>query len=124
MERAVSKVLAGCSGMRFRDDEGAVNYLMPNWIKFVEDDLHDGRKTKVWKVLAIDGDLPLGRVAWYAPWRRYAFYPWVDSSRMLIFEWECMRKIADFCEQATKDRKLERQEERQHGRGVLRDHQV
>ena len=122
MVRSVPEMLAGRKGMRFRDDESADATLMPDWIKFVAIDLHDKRLTKVWSVLTVDGKHCLGQIGWYRSWRRYSFSP--SQSNLVILEWECMRKIADFCEQATKDRKLERQDERKHGIGYLRDKQI
>ena len=43
------------------------------FIRFTPIYLKDGRKTKVWAVMTIDGSKCLGRVGWYSPWRRYCF---------------------------------------------------
>jgi hypothetical protein len=73
-----------------------------NYIQFIEIDLRDGRKTKVWAVMTIDGSECLGRVGWYSPWRRYAYvHRAVDAGDHVILEWDCLRKIADFCERET-----------------------
>lgn len=77
------------------------------WIKYIQVDLRDGRKTKVWAVLTKDGRHVLGRIGWYSPWRRYVFVPTIGVQ--IILEQDCMRDIADFCEQSTQARKLERQ---------------
>lgn len=61
-----------------------------------------------------DRDLPgheqsrlatLGEIRWHAPWRRYVFAP--DRDR--VFDPECLREIADFCDRHTGERKAERQ---------------
>lgn len=80
---------------------------MPDWIKFVEVDLHDGRKTKVWAVLTVDGRECLGRIGWYSPWRRYCFvHKAVEAGDQVILEWDCLRKIASFCEEQTHAHKM------------------
>lgn len=73
---------------------------MADWIKFNEVDLRDGRKTKVWAVMTIDGRECLGRIGWYSPWRRYCFVR-MASEMQLILEQDCLRKIADFIEAET-----------------------
>ena len=55
-------------------------------------------KTKIWDVLSYE-DWELGEVKWHSRWRRYAFYP--DRSDQTFFEQDCLRKIADFCEEQT-----------------------
>lgn len=57
------------------------------------------RKTKIWIVNC--GDHELGKVSWYAAWRRYCFYPWQSK----VFDAACLREAADFCEQMTKEHK-------------------
>lgn len=69
---------------------------MSEWIKFVEVNLRDGRKTKVWAVLTADGHSHLGDVAWFSSWRKYCFFP--DQA---TFDAGCMRTVADFCELQT-----------------------
>jgi len=70
---------------------------MADWIKFVEVNLRDGRKTSVWAVLTIDGTKNLGHVSWYPAWRKYSFYP----NPQTVFEWQCLRDIAEFCQDNT-----------------------
>ncbi len=61
------------------------------------------RKTKVWEVQEPRGEWEIGYIKWYGAWRCYAFYPLQDT----IYEKECLRFIADFCEaESTKARKL------------------
>lgn len=74
---------------------------MAKWIKF---DLQNtpSRKTKVWVVWSSKEDFEgneLGQVRFYPQWRKYAFFPTAQT----LFEQDCLRDIADFCETATKE---------------------
>jgi hypothetical protein len=75
---------------------------MKTWIKFHELNMRDGRKTKVWAVLTIDGLTVLGHVQWFAPWRKYAYFPKKDT----IYEQDCMRVLSQFIEAETSNHKL------------------
>ena len=55
-------------------------------------------KTKVWFVVSLDEKSHLGWVTWYGPWRKYCFQPKENT----VYEWVCLREIADFCEKQTK----------------------
>ena len=70
------------------------------WIMFNEFPT-DSRKTKVWIVDPREYGHRLGKVSWYSPWRKYCFYP--DTQLQTIFEEQCLRDIADFCEARTKE---------------------
>ena len=59
-------------------------------------DLPNG-KTKIWHVLTKDTSSKLGQVRWYAPWRRYTFWPNANC----VFEQDCLRDIADFVQKKT-----------------------
>jgi hypothetical protein len=45
-------------------------------------------------------------VRWFSRWRKYAFYP----GRETVFEEDCLREIADFCETRTREYKQARKE--------------
>jgi hypothetical protein len=65
------------------------------WIRTVE--LPNlGLKTRRWAVLTQEG-APLGAVRWFSRWRCYAFYPEPGT----IYERQCLRDLADFCEEQT-----------------------
>lgn len=49
----------------------------------------------------------LGVIKWFGPWRGYAFF----VAPKTIFEWKCLREIANHCEILTK-------EHRERGRAV------
>lgn len=55
------------------------------------------RKTGIFEVFSFGTDFLLGKVSWYSRWRRYAFFPQPGT----VFEQECLRDIAMFCEMQT-----------------------
>ena len=55
------------------------------------------RKTRLWIICANDGEVGLGEVKWRGKWRCYAYFP-IDGT---IYEKQCLRDIADFCEAKT-----------------------
>jgi hypothetical protein len=59
------------------------------------------RRTSVWWVVNKHDDIQLGWIGWHTGWCKYAFYPRVET----VFEQVCLRDIADFCEQMTKEHK-------------------
>jgi hypothetical protein len=71
---------------------------MPKWIDIKEIE-NPGKKTKRYWVVSKETDDTLGYIQWYGPWRKYCF----ESLGGIIFEWVCMRDIADFIEKATKE---------------------
>ena len=78
---------------------------MANWIDFVEVEcLERPRKTKVFKVKTKEGDSVLGTIKWFGRWRKYSFYPHMDT----IFEQTCLRDIAQFIDELMLKRKRER----------------
>jgi hypothetical protein len=68
------------------------------YVQFVEDDLPK-LKTRRWRVQSVIDALRknLGYVKWYGSWRCYVFFPFRDS----FFEKQCLRDIAQFCEEQT-----------------------
>lgn len=76
-----------------------------SWIRFDEDGKSASGKTSVWTVATMhdkaDSDEQysgLGAIKWYGAWRRYCFFPLGQT----IFEQDCLRDIAAFCEKQTK----------------------
>lgn len=59
-------------------------------------------KTNIWLVSNLDGYL-LGFVKWHPPWRCYSFQP--DEKVGTLYEHKCLRDIADFIEEKTKEHK-------------------
>lgn len=68
---------------------------MARWVEFVE--LAPNPKTKVWDVVSKSGGESLGSVSWFGRWRKYAFFPNDET----IYEPDCLRDIAQFCEDET-----------------------
>lgn len=58
-------------------------------------------KTKTWWVVNKHSDICIGNIGWFATWRKYSFFPKPD----IVFEEDCLRDIADFCETKTKEHK-------------------
>ena len=54
-------------------------------------------KTKVWAVVSKHDDFLLGYILWFAKWRKYSFTPEPNT----VFEQDCLRDIADFCQKQT-----------------------
>ena len=67
-----------------------------DWIRFNYRTKSKSGKTNIWKVLDLHG-VNLGDIRWYAQWRRYAFFPLGGT----IWERDCLRIVADFCEVQT-----------------------
>ena len=70
----------------------------PKFIRFEERGTSDSGKTRRWAVLTKDAGALLGFIAWYGPWRKYAFNPEPKT----VFERDCLRDIAAFSEQQTR----------------------
>jgi len=47
--------------------------------------------TQIWNVESAHTGIGLGSVKWYAPWRRYAFYP-----SPALFDSACLQEVARF----------------------------
>jgi hypothetical protein len=66
---------------------------------FVDDGTIYGRNSSsVWEVWAADKMTHLGSVKWLGRWRCYAFRPATNT----LFEKQCLRDLATFCERQTK----------------------
>jgi len=51
----------------------------------------DSGLTQIWQVESAHTGIILGSVSWYAPWRRYAFYPGAS-----LLDATCLTEIAKF----------------------------
>jgi hypothetical protein len=67
------------------------------WIEFVLRGSSPSGKTERWSVHAKQGGGALGEVKWYPGWRRYCFFPFAGT----LYEQDCLRDIAAFCETET-----------------------
>lgn len=75
------------------------------WIKFEEVRKSESGKTVIWQIFTLDGTICLGEVSWFGRWRKYAFHPERDT----VFEQDCLREIATFCEAKTREHKYQTQ---------------
>ena len=79
---------------------------MSKWIEFSEPMPSESGKTSIWSVYSSgykddpdeEKDFWLGDVKWRGSWRKYIFSPSSDT----VFEADCLRDIAQFCEDSTK----------------------
>lgn len=62
--------------------------------------------TKRWEVQTkVYGPFTLGYVQWFSRWRKYAFFPLGNT----VFEEQCLKDIAQFCEEQTKEHRQKTQ---------------
>lgn len=69
------------------------------YIKFRHSGESKTGKTQVWRVLNVHHNVICGEVRWYGAFRKYCFYP----SDGTLFDFDCLRLIADFCEEKNKE---------------------
>jgi hypothetical protein len=77
------------------------------WIYAREAKQPPERVTKRWAIVASDGEVELGEVKWVGKWRAYAYFPLNDT----VYEKQCLRDIAAFCESQTKQHREGRNED-------------
>jgi hypothetical protein len=71
---------------------------MSSWITFEHQGDSVSGRTRLYVVRAKGGE-GLGEVRWFGRWSQYAFFPFGGT----VFEQDCLRDIATFCEQRTKE---------------------
>lgn len=74
--------------------------LKGKWITFKL--IEHKPKTKVYSVIANEGQYELGRVRWWAGWRRYCFAPTQGS----VYETVCLSEIAKFLDELMEERRV------------------
>lgn len=62
-----------------------------SYIQFLLQPRDPKKKTLTWVVVDLAGS-GIGVVKWYAPWRRYCFFPDLNT----VFEEKCLNEISDF----------------------------
>ncbi len=73
---------------------------MGKYIKFEKQPPRTDRKTETWYVMDLKGDA-LGIIKWFSAWRCYGFFPCGG----MVFEQQCLRDLAAFCEIQTKEQR-------------------
>lgn len=53
---------------------------------------NEGFKTKIWEVIAVTDEEPLGKIKFRGAWRKFVFEPRPSTS----FDADCLREIAAF----------------------------
>lgn len=71
----------------------------PKYIRFIEEPVPAGRKTREWRVQNKSGAVPLGAICWHNTWRKYVFEPAVDT----LFDPDCLSIIAEFMRDHTRE---------------------
>jgi hypothetical protein len=79
------------------------------WIRFEIEGYSKSGKTATYAVLTLDG-VTLGVVRWMGRWRKYAYWP----ANYTVYEQECLRVIADFCERKTSEHNASRKAKREN----------
>lgn len=73
------------------------------------------RRTHVWQVYqrapGVGTVALLGHVAWYSAWRQYAYMPMGNT----VYNEECLRAVAEFCDDMTKLHRGHRQQKEAGG---------
>ena len=59
-------------------------------------------KTKRWTITSTVGGGFLGMIRWYAPWRKYCFFP---ASELTVFDSSCLMAIVGFIDEQMNLRK-------------------
>jgi hypothetical protein len=72
---------------------------MGKWIDFDLVDLPAKNKTKIWNIRTKDSHDLIGVVRWHCPWRKYCLFGITE----VVYEQDCLRDIAEFIEQKTKE---------------------
>ena len=70
------------------------------WINFTL--IKDTGKTKQYQIHSKESGILLGTIKWYAPWRKYSFFP----EPLTIFETTCLFDILSFINILREERKL------------------
>lgn len=66
------------------------------WVLFENERRTASKLTRIWDVNTRDGS-GLGIVQWFPRWRCYVFVPTYGT----VYERDCLRDIAEFCERQT-----------------------
>ena len=64
--------------------------IKTKWLSLVIMPKDPKKKTREWTVCSGDYGPELGVIKWYAPWRKYCFFPKPDT----LFEQDCLSDIA------------------------------
>jgi hypothetical protein len=71
--------------------------MSESYVRFTEDPVTGGRKTKLFSVYGTNNGILLGKIKFYPQWRQFVFVPSMDT----LFNSGCMRDILAFCDEQT-----------------------
>lgn len=83
--------------------EGDTDRWLGRYIVFEPNGTSPSGITKLWRLVTNTGIL-LGEISWHPAWRCYIFAPQAKT----IYEKICLRQIAAFCDDRTKEHKADR----------------
>ena len=72
---------------------------MAKWIDFVL--AKEGEKTNIWDVVTAEKCEKLGVIKWFPHWRKYAFFPNMET----VYENICLKDIAEFIEEQMREKR-------------------
>ena len=75
------------------------------WIRFVDLGKIKGQSTNIYEVVTKDEGFVIAEIKWYAPFRKYSFFP----SEMTVFETQCLSDIISFIKDLMEARHIEKQ---------------
>lgn len=73
---------------------------MATFLKFEKSVRPKEKKTDTWTVTAVQSGVELGKISWWAHWRKYVFAPKENT----IYDVKCLQEITTFIDWETKDR--------------------
>ena len=82
---------------------------MSKWINIIKEHNTGVKKTDTFLIQTKDGNQCIGLIKWYAPWRKYSFFP----NRETVYETQCLKDIVAFIDKLMLDRKIEKQNKKQ-----------
>lgn len=77
------------------------------WIRFVDLGTIKNGSTNIYEIVTNDTHSVIGQIKWYAPFRKYSFFP----SEMTVFETQCLTDIISFIKDLMEQRQIEKQSE-------------
>ncbi len=70
-------------------------------------------KTEIWGVFSTISGLNVGKISWWAQWRRYCFYP--NFVNTIILDSECLKVIAEFLDAIMAEHRVKKKTRKIYG---------
>ncbi|MFR3686569.1 MAG: hypothetical protein ACLTXM_16220, partial [Enterococcus sp.] len=78
-------------------------YPEKSYVHFKEMPVKKGMKTKIVAVYSLNGSERLGEIKWYPQWRRYTFFPAMNT----LYDPDCLLEISNKVRAMTVEHKLQ-----------------